>query len=272
MKNEMAQTLNWEIELKPVIVPGVEQNTKQALVRSDNKKLLGIRSNNYHPVFNSDMELMKNRILEKGQFDFKGYEEFQDGKRILAFFENKKEFKLCGDRIKDYLIVGNSNDATSKLFIGTSNYMFRCENQFSEKIRSIEWRHDKPFDIDRIQIDEILCSYRQGRKELYGRMERLKSIEADMELVKRLAMKLMGTEKNTDKMLEVPTLKNNKQTIQILNCIEQEILELGPTLWGVFNGVTRYTSHHLKGNQGFGVVNGLGERMNRQAMEMLLTQ
>jgi hypothetical protein len=34
--------------------------------------------------------------------------------------------------------------------------------------------------------------------------------------------------------------------------------------------VTRYPSNHLKGNPGFGVVNGLGEKMNREAMGILI--
>ncbi len=70
-------------------------------------------------------------------------------------------------------------------------------------------------------------------------------------------------------MNDLPQLKNNKQTILFLKCIEEEILDLGPTLWGVFNGVTRYTSNHLKGKPGFGVVNGKGEEMNRKAMELI---
>lgn len=76
----------------------------------------------------------------------------------------------------------------------------------------------------------------------------------------------MGTERDQDKIMEVPMPINNKQTLLLLDCIEREILDLGPTLWGVFNGVTRYTSNHLKGTQGFGVVNGLGEKMNREAL------
>ena len=132
----MTARLLWEVECKPIYVPGQENIASKALVRSDNEKLLGIRSNQYYPVFNSDMELIKERVLEHRQFSFKGYEEFQNGKRILAFFENTRDFKLCGEKVKDYLIIGNSHDATSKLFIGTSNFMFRCENQFSEKIRS----------------------------------------------------------------------------------------------------------------------------------------
>lgn len=64
--------------------------------------------------------------------------------------------------------------------------MFRCENQFSEKIRSIEWRHDKPFDIDRINIDDLIWSYDQGRRELHQKMNQLKEVKASRSLFDNL--------------------------------------------------------------------------------------
>ena len=150
MKNKLKKDLSWEIEVLPVQIKGQTKVLNKALVRSDDQKLIGIRSRYYKPVFNKDLEAIKEKILNTGGFSFKGYEEFKRGKRILAFFENKKKYKLCGERVEDYLIIGNSNDGSSKLFIGTSNYMYRCENMFSSKIRAFERRHDRTFDIDAI--------------------------------------------------------------------------------------------------------------------------
>ena len=270
MRNAMTDRLLWEVECKPIYVPGQENIASKALVRSDNGKLLGIRSKHYYPVFNRDLEAIKERILSTDAFNFKGHQEFQGGKRILSFYENKRDnLKICGEDVKDYLIIGNSNDASSKLFVGTSSYMFRCENQFSEKIRAYERRHDRPFNIHEIRIEEIIETYELGRKDLYGKMEQLQSIEANMEIIHALAVKLLKTETRTDRIGTSEMIKNTPQHVQFLKCIETEIKDLGPTLWGVFNGVTRYTSNHLKGNPGFGVVNGLGERMNREAMSFL---
>lgn len=100
-------------------------------------------------------------------------------------------------------------------------------------------------------------------------MDKLKEVKASPELVRQLAIKLICSERDRDKLMEVPMPKNNKQTLLLLDCIEREILDLGPTPWGVFNGVTRYTSNHLKGKQGFGVVNRMGEKINRAAIKHL---
>ena len=49
----MTETLTWEIEAQPIHIPGQIELAQKALVRSDNGKLLGIRSKHYYPVFNT---------------------------------------------------------------------------------------------------------------------------------------------------------------------------------------------------------------------------
>ena len=268
MKNKLKKDLSWEIEVLPVQIKGQTTVLNKALVRSDDQKLIGIRSRYYKPVFNRDLEAIKEKILKTGGFSFKGYEEFNRGKRILSFFENKNKLNICGKRVKDFLIIGNSNDGSSKLFIGTSNYMYRCENQFSMKIRAFERRHDQTFDIDAIDIEEILDVYENGRQNLYRNMEILEATPATMDLVTSLGSILLNPnlhEENKEKL----TRREEDQLILFYDCIKREVGELGFNLWGVLNGVTRYTSNHLTGNKGFGVVNGRGERLNRQAMKYL---
>jgi hypothetical protein len=269
--NDLTHHLNWEVEQKQLLLPDSRLSTSYALTRSDNGRILSVRSERYHPVYNRDMESIRQRITERSGLQFKGYQEFQYGKRLLAFYENPdKHLTLCDQPVKDYLIIGNSHDTSSKLFVGTSNFMFRCENQFSEKIRTIDWMHNRPFNIDELNISEVISSYETGRKQLYRRMERLQSQRASMELILQLAKQLMGTDRSPRQNSEVEQLKYDERTLLLLNCIERELRELGPTLWGVFNGVTRYTSNHLKGNPGFGVTNGVGERMNREALRILM--
>ena len=268
---ELTQHLNWEVQIEELALPGNRKTNRFALTRSDNGECLSIRSDRYYPVFNKDLEDIRERIVSRNGFRFKGYQEFQNGKRILAFYENPSEnLQICGQKVKDYLIIGNSHDTSSKLFVGTSNYMMRCENQFSEKIRAFERRHDQPFDIHKLQLEEILANYESGRRALYRRMERLQMVRSTDEVIKELVLQLMGSMERTDR-LEDPLLmlRYDEKTLLLLECIHHEIGDLGPNLWAVFNGVTRYTSNHLKGKPGFGIVNGRGEQLNRGAMKFL---
>ena len=56
----------------------------------------------------------------------------------------------------------------------------------------------------------------------------------------------------------------------LAQAIARETDELGDTLWGVFNGVTWFTSHDVrKQHNNFGNVAGTAERINRIAWEFL---
>jgi hypothetical protein len=266
---ELTQHLNWEVQIEELVLTDNRKTDRFALTRSDNGDLLGIRSERYHPVFNKDLEDIRERLVAQSGFQFQGYQEFQNGKRILAFYENPSEkLQICDQEVKDYLIIGNSHDTSSKLFVGTSNYMIRCENQFSEKIRAFEHRHDQPFNINEINIVNILNNYEVGREKLYKRMEYLRRRSANQNVIDHLIIQLFGALENTDR-LEQAIPKDTEQTQLLRDCIHREIQDLGMNYWALFNGVTRYTSNHLKGNPGFGIVNGKGERLNRDAMRVL---
>jgi len=267
--NELTQVLNWEVQIEELVLPGNRKTDRFALTRSDTGEILSVRSERYYPVFNKDLEAIRKQLVEQSGFRFHGYQEFQNGKRILEFFENPSpNLHICGQKVRDYLIIGNSHDTSSKLFVGTSNFMIRCENQFSEKIRAFERRHDRPFLIHDVPITEVLKNYDLGRKKLYARMELLRKKTADDRIVHSLVKQLLGTLDQTDR-LERAIPKSMEQTNLLLSCIYREMEDLGFNQWAVMNGVTRYTSNHLKGNQGFGVVNGKGERLNREAMRIL---
>jgi hypothetical protein len=124
--------------------------------------------------------------------------------------------------------------------------------------------------MQRIDIEEILDTYENGRQDLYRNMERLESTPATMDLMNSLGPILLNPnlhKENKEKL----TRQEEKQLILFYDCLKREVGELGFNLWGVLNGVTRYTSNHLTGNKGFGVVNGRGERLNRQAMKYLMS-
>ena len=267
MKKIMPNNLKWEVLTNPVSINGVNYNSKKALLRSDTGELIGIRSKHYHPVFNKDLNLLKNKLIQNNLFEFKGFSELQNGKKILGYFKCSENLNIINQPVRDYLIIGNTHDATSKLFIGSSNYMIRCKNQFSEKIRNIEWRHDKPFDLSKINIDELIHSYLIGRQKIHREMEILENKTARFSTIQRLAFNLMENSRDKNK---IEDNKHSRKTIQLINCINREMRVLGPNLWAVFNGVTMYTSNYLKGNPGFGIVNGEGERMNRVAKQFLL--
>ena len=86
MKNKLKKDLSWEIEVLPVQIKGQTTVLNKALVRSDDQKLIGIRSRHYKPVFNRDLEAIKEKILQDRRISFqrlRGIQERKTHPRLL---------------------------------------------------------------------------------------------------------------------------------------------------------------------------------------------
>jgi hypothetical protein len=274
MKN-LKKTFNWEVIENPVFINGVQHPKKKALMRSDTGAILSINSNRYRVFSNQKFERLIDRLVNLSGFEFMGYEEFQHGKRVLGFLKNTRpNLKICGQAVKDYLVIGNSHDGSSKIFIGTSNFIFRCENQFTEKIRTYELTHIHELDFSDQDLTRLLDVYEHSRRNYYRSMEQLSLVPLTNDMVKELVNKLLQTEQPAFAKSEVVNRypmndqMTNKERM-FRESIVKETAALGNNLWGLFNGVTHYATHHINSNS-FLNSNGASLEFNQKGLDICL--
>lgn len=274
MKN-LKKTFNWEVIENPVFINGIQHPKKKALMRSDTGAILSINSNRYRVFSNQKFERLIDRLVNLSGFEFMGYEEFQNGKRVLGFLKNTRpNLKICGQAVKDYLVIGNSHDGSSKIFIGTSNFIFRCENQFTEKIRTYELTHIHELDFSDQDLTRLLDVYEHSRRNYYRSMEQLSLVPLTNDMVKELVNKLLQTEQNAFAKSEVVNRypmndqMTNKERM-FRESIVKETAALGNNLWGLFNGVTHYATHHINSNS-FLNSNGASLEFNQKGLDICL--
>ncbi len=274
MKN-LKKTFNWEVIENPVFINGIQHPKKKALMRSDTGAILSINSNRYRVFSNQKFERLIDRLVNLSGFEFMGYEEFQNGKRVLGFLKNTRpNLKICGQAVKDYLVIGNSHDGSSKIFIGTSNFIFRCENQFTEKIRTYELTHIHELDFSDQDLTRLLDVYEHSRRNYYRSMEQLSLVPMTNDMVKELVNKLLQNEQPTvaKRELDNKSLMKNQMTNKerlFRESIVKETAALGNNLWGLFNGVTHYATHHIKSNS-FLNSNGASLEFNQKGLDICL--
>ena len=86
MKNKLKKDLSWEIEVLPVQIKGQTTVLNKALVRSDDQKLIGIRSRYYKPVFQSRPRSHKGKNTPYRRISFqrlRGIQERKTHPRLL---------------------------------------------------------------------------------------------------------------------------------------------------------------------------------------------
>lgn len=269
-RESLKMEIDWEVNREELTIRG-EKSKHYALTRSDNGQILSVCSEQYEPFYNMELVRLVERIENLSNFTCIGFEQFQKGKRILAFLKDTKSSPLV-DAVSDhYLIIGNSHDQSSKVFLGLSNFMHRCENQFSRALYDLRIKHTQRIELTDQDILLILEHYEKGKKkQMYLSKEFSKVEMRENEVDEFLNHMFPEPEvKKSDSINEPKSLRHaNKRRHEMMESIQLEMKDLGKNAWGLFNGVTYYTSNRMRrGNAGFGNTNGTAQQLNARAWE-----
>jgi hypothetical protein len=272
MIRELDKTIDWEIEDKSVFSGDQIGLNKiegyKAIIRDDNGEILSVMKKSYSPMNNSEFLEIVTKIQEISGFNLAGFNEFKGGRKVLGFLENNREnFSIGGNKIKDYFILGNSFDGTSSFFTGTTSVLIRCKNQFSQIIEHNKIRHTKKIKTKLDEYYAYLDFYFNQRDTLYKTFERIGNIKLTEELQEQMINFILGIKENSEK--ELSTRKQNQ--IELLRTtILTETKDLGENLWGAFNGVTKYTTHEIESrNPVFGNIFGIQGDINKRTLSFV---
>jgi hypothetical protein len=224
----------------------------------------------YEPFYNADLITLVERIEQMSDFRCVGFEQFQKGKRILAFLKDYRRVPLLNDSAEHYLIIGNSHDQSSKIFMGLSNFMFRCENQFSRELYNLRIKHTQRLEMTDQDIHELLQNYEKGKMEQIYLSRELSKREIGIEELEKFMEYMVPVVGANDQMSnqDNDTLRRTrKRRREMMESIQLEMKDLGKNAWGMFNGVTYFTSNRLRGNPGFGNTNGIAQNLNARAWD-----
>lgn len=274
MNKDFKENFGWEIETKPVSFLGndgsiITDSNYKMVIRNDDQSVLSVMKKGYTPMSIGNFEESAYRMQEISGFSFMGFQEFMDGRITLAILKNNQESLKIGDfPIDDYLVMGSSFNGDKPFFVGTSTILIRCQNAFSRINKMESIRHTKNSPQKREVLFGYLKDYFESRKKLYSNMTNMLSVKADE------AMKLNFV----NKVLQIPTLEPGKELHsrtrnrieELVECIDSEMKDVGQNVFGLFQGVTKYTTHNLKSrvDSSFGNLLGTADLYNQRAYSL----
>jgi len=262
---ELQKTLDWDVREKQLFTTeNYHVEDYKAIMRDDNKQILSVMKNSYHPLSNTEFKERVNKIAEISKFELEGFTEFKGGSKILSFLRNTREnVHIGGHKLKEYMVIGNSHDGSSSFFIGTSSLLIRCQNQFSEVSKLTKVRHTKNSHGKMQEAYDYFDYYLNKREKMLEMFNKMRNISVDSEVKDKMINFVLDVKETEEK--EVSTRKKN-QILSLNNFMNIETNDLGENLWGIFNGVTRYTTHGL-GEKGanFGSIFGTPAKINEKA-------
>lgn len=257
-------TLNWEVQELPIFDQfGNPINGYKRLINSESQDTLSVCKESYTPTKNERLLEVVDSLCDTMGFDLKGFASFKGGKRVLAYLKNPEPNTLLDLPVQDYMIVGNAHDGSCSFFTGMTNYMYRCENMFSSTQRSLRVYHTKSHDY---RIDEVIQyhdMYYNERTGYYEMMEEFAETPININTEKNFVNTVLKLEEGKELSTRMGKIRDN-----LTSCIALEMRELGNTAFGLFNGLTRYTSRELQSkNPIFGNPFGHANTLNKRGLE-----
>ena len=246
--------LDWKVRKEQMqTVSGIICPDSFAIVREDNNAILGVHSDNYEPFQNEQMMELLYKISNTTGLKVHKCGTFGDGEKIYIQLENEN-FRLSdNDQIKTYFTSVNSFDGTTQFGFGTTNITISCMNTFMGAYKTLEtkMKHTKSMVIKLDTILRQLDTMRNEEKKNIEIIEKMANVNIDNTskmLVTRLLFDLKKQDGyNINELVnntELSTRKKN-QIISFNDNLLIETSQKGENLWGLFSGMTKFTTHAM---------------------------
>lgn len=242
--------LNWKVEKTPLFLPDQFPTGFFGIVRQDTRETFATCKEGYETFQNSELLELVNEAagetglkLQKGGLFKKGalvYLQLKNS-NITGIGENK-------DTLERYVTAINSHNGSTSLRWGLTNTTISCMNTFWHAYHEMNANKVKHTVNMRQKVEEITGQIRKVQEietSLYSKFFKLAEIpvtEAQIKRVFNIALDI-----DLDKKAADYTPYQNNRIRELSGSINREMNQKGKTLWGLFSGMTYYTTHVMPG-------------------------
>jgi len=264
--------LDWSVKAERLITAESNLETESvAIVRQDNNAILGVHGDGYHPLQNSEMMEILDRISGKMGLPLHKGGYFGKGEKVYIQLKTQ-DLSLGRDQVKGYLTCVNSFDGSTSLAFGHSNLTISCQNTFfanyremANKVRHTQRMHER-IDLICMQIEDVL----RAEQKIFQNISRMTEVKIDQK-VRDMVLGMMLNLDKEERLADLSTLSTRKKNIlsDLEVNISGEVQDKGGNLWGLFSGITKYTTHSLKGDSNENKLFGVYGRREREVFTEL---
>lgn len=245
--------LNWTVRSEEIKTEsGIIIPDHKALIRDDNDHVLSIRSKTYTPYQNEELVELLDRVSGMTGYEIKNGGSFSGGGKV--FVQLKSNNLMLGDDVVEGYLTGiNSFDGSTSLAFGPSNVTISCMNTFFASFREIKTRvrHTKNMKVQVEEICQRLENAQKEEKKIFEKITRFNETPFDDVLKQRVIKTLFDIDPKLDLTkvddLEQISTRTQNNLSRFYVDLNGEIQQKGETMWGLFSGITKYTTHSLKG-------------------------
>lgn len=240
--------LNWSVRTETIQTEsGIHIPNKKSIIRNDTNDYLSICSDDYYPYQNEELINLLEKVSGLTGLDIVKCGFFGKGEKVFIQMKSD-DLKLGTDRIEGFMTGINSFDGSTSLSFGPSNVTISCMNTFYSSYKQLEnkVRHTKNMVV---RVDEIcrdIESVLDEEKRIFDNIVKLSDTRFDDIIKDDVVRKLFNIKKeiNLKDDESISTVTRNKMSRFYID-LNGELQQKGDNLWGLFSGVTKYTTHSM---------------------------
>ena len=236
--------LDWKVEAKPIYndkgieIPGYKANT-----RDSDDKVLGLVSNRYKLVQNSEAFDFTDSLIG-GDVKYETAGSLLGGKRIFLLAK-LPEKKILGDDFDNYICFTNSHDGTGAIQACMTPVRVVCQNTLNLALDKAtrKWSTKHIGDIESKmeearQTLQLADQYMDNLAKVADQMANTKVTEGEVAMI--LDELYPVSEDATDRVKR--TINQKKEDFMVC-MFAPDILKFKDTAWGVINAASDFSTH-----------------------------
>ena len=234
--------LNWSVRKEDLITASGLQTPNAGVFRNDTNEWLGTVSKKYTPYQNDDLITT---IVEASSYIGLNIEKggtINNGKKVYVQLSLPDEY-IGNSSVKRYITGLNSHNGLSSIAFGSTNTVMACQNTFLKVYSELQkFRHTSTASEKvKAAVMEMKNTIMQDNN-LMETFKLMSSIDLKDEAISNVMLNCFGVDLDSN---QSKVSSRKVKTIETISkSIETEIQLEGKTLWGLFNGITRFTNHH----------------------------
>ena len=277
--------LNWNVKKVPLIYTGecqpdaangLHSTDFYGIVREDTGEVFATVKEAYTPTQNHTIIETMQEIAGDNDLEIVKAMPFNAGRKVMVQMKRPNNHVIIGGQdTEQYIYAINSHDGSSSLKFGFMNTVVFCQNQFGWMNSNAfsGYRHTQSIQ-DKVKELPSIINF-SGEEEKIAELQHFSGQSISQDMIQEMMLTLTKVD-TTLPPEEIEKLSTRSRNIygELFYCISNEVNRVGKTKWGLFNGVTKYTTHMKSaplrehGRQE-SIVTGSGQKMNEQAFNFL---
>lgn len=238
--------LNWEVLSNPIFdnmgkeIPGFKANT-----RNTDNSVLGIVSNKYQIVQNSEAFEFTDNLIATGDVRYETAGSLRDGKQVwlLAKLDTTK---VAGDDVDPYICFTNTHDGTGAIKVCMTPIRVVCNNTLNVALQTAKrtWstKHMGDMEYKMMEAKETLGLANEYMKKLDEQADIFANTKISDDEIEKVLNDLFPVDYQKDSERKINNVKELKDNFYICYMMP-DIAKFRNTQWGVINAMSDMVTH-----------------------------